>query len=113
MSDYRFEAVNFGTAFHWIIGLKGGTTPYTLVIDWGDGGETVQTASAPGNVTISHDYRSPGYFTIIVNATDAKGAMTTLQLVAFVKTASAGIIFQNGRTTTPAGSGNPLLDTLT
>lgn len=88
-SDYSFHAVTADSDFSWIIVIKGGVAPYTVSVNWGDGSVTVSTYPEATSITITHTYKSPGYYPIIVTITDAVGNSTTLQLAAFIKAVGA------------------------
>jgi hypothetical protein len=71
-----------GQELTWPIILNGGTAPYALSIDWGDGsGNDLQSVSGAGSVTISHTYKTAGVYKVVVKATDKNGAEAFLQLV--------------------------------
>lgn len=92
-SDYKFEAHQVGQSYGWKLAIKGGTPPYQLTIDWGDG-QTSHVDRSDGSVfTLVHTYDSPSNaeqnYTIIITALDARGATTVLQLTAVVKSSIA------------------------
>jgi hypothetical protein len=67
----------------WPILLSGGTSPYAISVDWGDGTATnLISLSASGEFTIKHIYKSAGIYKVIVKATDKNGDTSFLQLVA-------------------------------
>ncbi len=67
---------------NWPILLSGGTSPYAISVDWGDG-STNDLLSQPiaGGFTIKHIYKSAGIYKVIVKATDKNGDTAFLQLV--------------------------------
>ncbi len=65
-------AVSFQSA------ARGGTSPYTFVLTFGDG-----TAAVHGNLS-SHTYTTPGVFEATVSVTDATGASTTAHVTLVV-----------------------------
>jgi hypothetical protein len=68
--------------FHLRVMVYGGTAPYALMIDWGDGSQhTLISASAPGYQSIAHTYTSPGKYNIKIRATDQTGAIAFMQIV--------------------------------
>lgn len=71
-----------GQMITWPIILSGGTGPYAISIDWGDG-SAADLISQPfaGEVNITHVYKSAGIYRVVVKATDANGAAAFLQLV--------------------------------
>jgi len=81
-SNYAERGANPGDVLDWPIILSGGTPPYALSVNWGDGSpaELLSVAFA-GNVTISHTYKSAGVYDVIIQATDSKGTQAYLQVV--------------------------------
>ena len=66
----------------WPILLSGGTAPYAISIDWGDGTPTdLMSQPTAGGFTIKHIYKSAGVYKVIVKATDKNGDTAFLQLV--------------------------------
>lgn len=81
-SIYARRGANPGEELQWPIILSGGTGPYALSIDWGDGSPPdLQSQPFPGNITIKHTYKAAGIYKIIIKATDKNGAEAFLQLV--------------------------------
>ncbi len=73
---------NVGTKLSWPIILSGGTGPYAVSADWGDGSAAdLQSQPFAGNFTISHVYNAAGVYRVVVKATDSTGAAAFLQLV--------------------------------
>jgi hypothetical protein len=66
----------------WPILLSGGTGPYAISVDWGDGTpiDLISQESA-GGFTIKHTYKTAGVYKIIVKATDKNKDTAFLQLV--------------------------------
>ncbi len=66
----------------WPILLSGGTAPYAISVDWGDGTATdLISQPTAGGFTIKHTYKSAGIYKVIVKATDKNGDTAFLQLV--------------------------------
>jgi PKD domain-containing protein len=81
-SSYAKRGADPGQELDWPIILSGGTGPYALSVDWGDGKTPeLLSASFSGNITISHTYASAGVYTVVVRVTDANGQAAFLQLV--------------------------------
>lgn len=81
-SDYARRGANPGDELDWPIGLSGGTAPYALSVDWGDGkGADLQSVAFADTVTLKHVYAEAGTYNVVVKATDAKGTSAFLQLV--------------------------------
>lgn len=72
-----------GAELTWPIILTGGSAPYAISVDWGDGSPPdLVSQSFAGTFTIKHTYKSAGVFKVIVKVTDAKGNTALLQLTA-------------------------------
>lgn len=89
-----------GEAVQWAVRLDGGTSPYALNFDWGDGSQSdLVSQSASGTIGVSHIYNSAGNYTARVNVTDASGAVDSLGLLMLVhaRQAIAGSGSDNSR----------------
>lgn len=81
-SIYAERGAPPGQELDWPIVLSGGTGPYAISIDWGDGTATdLLSQAAPGTINIRHTYKSAGVYKVIVKATDKNGGTAFLQLV--------------------------------
>lgn len=80
-SAFAKRGANPKQTINWPINLSGGTGPYAISVDWGDGNTQLISRSNPGEFNLSHQYSSPSTNTIIIKATDANGASAFLQVV--------------------------------
>ncbi len=81
-SLYARRGADPGSELNWPIIISGGTPPYALSVDWGDGKPvSLQSEAFAGNVNIKHTYDTAGTYVIIVKATDKNGMTAFLQLV--------------------------------
>lgn len=81
-SNFAKRGTNPGQTLQWPIILSGGTGPYAISIDWGDGSpEELISREFAGTFDINHIYENPGVYNIIVKAVDANGGTAFLQLV--------------------------------
>ena len=81
----------------WPVILSGGTAPYAVSVDWGDGSPTnLMSLPTTGTFTIKHTYKSAGIYKVIVKATDKNGSEAFLQLVAVATGASQNNNKNNG-----------------
>ena len=81
-SPFAKRGANPGENLSWPIVISGGTGPYAITVDWGDGKTPdIISQQFPGNFNINHIYDSPGVYNIIIRATDKSGALAFLQLV--------------------------------
>jgi len=99
-SSYAKRGANPGQVLEWPIVLSGGTGPYALSVDWGDGQAPELISEAfNGTITINHTYNNSGIFNVVVRATDKNGQAAFLQVVGVAN----GPITQSG-TTAQAGT---------
>lgn len=81
-SNYAKKGANVGTQLTWPIVISGGTAPYALSIDWGDGSALdLRSVSFAGTYDITHTYKTAGIYRVIVKGTDKAGSTAFLQLV--------------------------------
>ncbi len=81
-SIYARRGANPGEELNWPIILSGGSGPYAISVDWGDGTPPdLSSQPFPGTITIKHTYKAAGIYKIIIKATDKNGASAYLQLV--------------------------------
>ena len=81
-SNFARIGANPGATINWPIVVSGGSGPYAISIDWGDGKPaTIKSVPFAGNFTVDHIYDRAGIYRIIVKATDTAGSTAFLQLV--------------------------------
>jgi hypothetical protein len=81
-SNYAQRGAPPGTQLEWPILLSGGTGPYAISVDWGDGSPTdLISQSTAGTITLKHTYKTAGIYKVIIKATDKNGGTAFLQLV--------------------------------
>jgi len=81
-SNYAKRGATPGQALTWPIILSGGTGPYAISVDWGDGkAADLKSIGFPGSFDIQHTYDNAGVYNIVVKATDKNGTTAFLQLV--------------------------------
>lgn len=101
-SNYARRGANPGAVLSWPFILSGGTGPYALSIDWGDGSAAdLQSVSFPGVITGNHTYEQAGVYTIIAKVTDANGTSAYLQVVGVANGAISGSVASGAASTTP------------
>lgn len=87
-------AGNPGTEVRRTVTIVGGTAPFALSFDYGDGQTGLVTATSEGDVTNAHTYDRPGYYTVVAKVSDSQGNSAYLQYVTIV----------NGALTTAGGT---------
>lgn len=83
--DYSFHTFVVGNSFTWELEILGGLPPYRVSTDWGDKTTTTMTITTSRKFSISHQYRSAGYYPVKLQTTDARGDKAFLQLSALIK----------------------------
>lgn len=81
-SDFARKGADPGQVLEWPIILTGGSGPYAISVDWGDGSPPdLITQTFAGTFKIKHTYKAAGVYKIIIKATDSNGSTAFLQLV--------------------------------
>lgn len=108
-SNYAARGADPGKKLTWPVILSGGTGPYAISVDWGDGKspDLISTAFT-GTVDLDHVYNSAGIYKVIVKATDKNGLSAFLQLVATAN----GAVTTNSKGTTKNGDKTVVLQVL-
>lgn len=73
-----------GLPIAWVVTIVGGTPPYAVSWDWGDGKTDLVSRQFDGPFSTAHTYDRPGVYRVIVKATDGAGNSAFLQLVTIV-----------------------------
>jgi hypothetical protein len=100
-ADYNYTVHVGHQATDISVDIAGGTAPYTILADWGDGNTASLNRDAAGTFKLNHAYASPNGankdYTVIVRATDQHGQQAVMQLGVVVK--GTGLVLL-ARTTT-------------
>ncbi len=81
-SSYGELGANPGQQLIWPVVISGGTPPYAISTDWGDGQPaTLQSSAFNGTINLVHVYNQAGIYTVTVTVSDSKGSLAFLQLV--------------------------------
>ncbi len=84
-SDYARRGTNPKQTLSWPVIISGGTGPYAIETDWGDGAATsLASVQFPGTITLAHSYASAGTYNMLVRASDKNGTQAFLQLVSVI-----------------------------
>ncbi len=79
-----FQGAGPSVPVHWQIQIHGGTTPYKLTWEWGDGLQDDASAVTIGPVNNSHSYQKPGIYRVVIRAQDTHGRDAVITLLAVV-----------------------------
>lgn len=66
-----------------------GTERWTATVDWGDGSTTTSVALIERNFSLSHEYSTPGTYTVTVSIADDDATSSRTQTVTVMSTAQA------------------------
>lgn len=87
-SDFSLIGYYVGQMVRWKVDVSGGSQPYALSIDWGDGKSDLISLKEPGRLTLEHIYKKPGghrgNYTVKITGSDNSGSKTYLQLFVLV-----------------------------
>lgn len=87
-SMFKYMGVYTGTPTNWELSLDGGTEPYAIHVEWGDGMTSVISRAHAGSFLLQHQYKQAGKYkgsyTANFSASDADGSMAYLQLITIV-----------------------------
>ena len=89
VTNFARRGANPGQTLIWPMAITGGTGPYAVSVDWGDGQEQLISLDFAGEFFPEHIYDTPGTYRVVVKATDANGTTAFLQLVAVANGAIA------------------------
>ena len=100
-SNFAKRGANPGQTMTWPIIISGGSGPYAISIDWGDGKSAdLLSQPFPGTFDLSHVYDSPGVYNIIIKVSDTNGGAAFLQVVGIAN----GPLSQTNADGSPIGS---------
>lgn len=92
-SDNFYKGYVVGDTIEWQLNAFGGTPPYALSVNWGDGETTIVSRKDAGIFTVKHVYKKAGgykgSYAIKITASDANDTSTFLQLMVIIQDKSA------------------------
>ena len=93
-TTYTFQGHYTNQSTTWQLDLEGGTVPYSISVDWGDGSHSLLSRPSAGVFSMTHTYQKPGgyrgNYVVTFSASDAKGQQTFLQLMTIVNNPPPG-----------------------
>lgn len=84
-SEHARKGANPNETLTWPISIMGGSPPYAVHVDWGDGRTSLKSVLSVGDYNIEHNYLYSGIYKVVVRAVDTKNNRAILQLVAVSK----------------------------
>jgi hypothetical protein len=82
--DYSFKGVTVNTPFNLPIHFSGGTAPYAISVNWGDGNPSIISRENAEQFFVDHTYSKPGTYTVRIRISDKNGNTAYLQFVLIV-----------------------------
>ena len=104
LSSTPFLVFKQNESFVWKVDVRGGVSPYSILVDWGDGTKTTYAASSSGEQKLEHIFKKNQNTVVRVSVKDALGkeVYTTVAGVTFRQPSSPLV---NGATASAAGRG--------
>jgi hypothetical protein len=85
---FVYKGFHVGEQIKWPLSISGGTAPYAVNVDWGDGNSDLISRSEAGQFDINHTYGQPGgyknSYTIKIKATDNQGRSAYIQFFVII-----------------------------
>jgi hypothetical protein len=88
-TNFAKKGADPGQKLIWPFAISGGTGPYAITVEWGDGDNSLYSIVSPGEFSIDHNYKTPGSYTVVVKSVDVNGKTALLQVVAIANGALA------------------------
>lgn len=107
-TNFAKRGTNPGEKLIWPIAVSGGEGPYAVTAKWGDGEESIYSIPFPGEFEITHTYKNPGAYTVVVKAVDVKDRTAYLQVVAIGNGALSQVASSSGSSTGTNADGTPV-----
>ena len=87
-TQYKYRGTYTDTPSKWVMSIEGGSPPYAISVNWGDGDTELISKTTAGSFEIEHTYHKAGAYKgsyyIEFSATDAQKSKTFLQLLAII-----------------------------
>lgn len=108
-TNFAKKGADPGQELVWPFAISGGTGPYAVTVEWGDGETGLYSIPTPGEFTIAHTYKNPGSFVVVVKAVDVNGKTALMQVVA-IANGSLDQTDANGNSTSRNGGSGSASD---
>lgn len=89
--DYSVNSAYVQKSFKLPFQIIGGSSPYAVSVDWGDGTSDVYLYDSPGSFAPEHIYKKSGSFIVKISVSDKSDQKAYLQTLIFVSGATDAI----------------------
>jgi hypothetical protein len=83
-TDSVYRGIFPGKEFSMPISILGGSPPYAVEVQWGDGERKVTPRNDNQSFNVAHTYKKAGTYQVNLQATDAEGHVAFLSVAVFV-----------------------------
>lgn len=94
-TDFRYQAHISGQPFGLDLGLSGGTGPYAVTVDWGDGRQSTFARKDTSKFSAQHTYklskRNQQTYLVKINAVDSDGSTAFLEVAERVNASGSAV----------------------
>lgn len=90
ITEYSFVARRVGQHFDCTMRVSGGTGPYFITVDWGDGQTSTLNTSEAGPIAVSHIYQKSKQYVLHTTVRDHAGQTATMQTSAVILSKNVG-----------------------
>lgn len=82
--DYTLQSIFVNQPFQLPVEFSGGTGPYAVSINWGDGTNDIFSRNDTESFKAAHVYKNSGFYTATITVSDTSGDKASLQFVLLV-----------------------------
>lgn len=94
-SDFKYKGYFTGQLVRWPLEINGGSPPYAINVEWGDGETSLISLKEAGKFNIEHIYdkagAEKGNYEVKISATDSAGRKTYFQFFIMVRDENAPV----------------------
>ena len=107
--DRPFEVLDRNNSTQIDLNIKGGSSPYTVDVIWGDGSTQSLPVSGDGKFSLTHTYAAPGKYQVRVNVKDVLGSVVSY-FHSVVSTNAAAAPKSPARSASPTSNGSGIFN---
>ncbi len=83
-AEYHYQIYRVDQPANFHVSVNSDNGPYKVSVDWGDGDHS-EFSEPNSSFTITHNYRSPNTYVVLVTVTDQAGTASAIQMSAVIK----------------------------